>query len=333
MPGALTEITEIATALGTLEANLDAALACRPDRLRNVDAAVWGRVVDAWAAGGQQGEFATAFANGRAFLEADDGLRMRPPRTVEWKGPHRPPGDDVIPADLRIDHVFAISCKYLSRILQNPGPARLFDRCLVGEERGGRDWFDEVAAVEYQALYDAVRAHVGPGLPTRVSDLTGTDRAVLKAALRPRKLPPPAAERWAELCAAVAQTSAARWRERLGDLRGDLRLLWRLLRIGDAPYFVLGTGERGTSLRLRVASTWDWLQASELRAFTVASRPAGQPEVMWRAVVRNRTTREESEVHGHVEVRWSHGRFSGAPEAKVYLDTPLGEVPGYYPLV
>ena len=39
------------------------------------------------------------------------------------------------------------------------------------------------------------------------------------------------------------------------------------------------------------------------------------------------------EVGGHVEVRWSHGRFGGLPEAKVYLDTPHARVPGYFPLV
>jgi hypothetical protein len=35
-------------------------------------------------------------------------------------------------------------------------------------------------------------------------------------------------------------------------------------------------------------------------------------------------------VEGHVELRWSHGRFGGPPEAKVYLDTPHHEVPGYH---
>jgi hypothetical protein len=333
VPGARTEVTEIATGLGMLAPDLDAAVACRPERLRNVSDDVWDRVVAAYRSGHHDASFSTAFANGVAFLWASDGLRLRPPLAVEWKGPHRPPGDDVVPADLRIDHVFSVSCKYLSRILHNPGPARLFDRCLVGEERAGLDWFGEVAPDAYQALYDAVRADVGPGLPARVTDLGAPDRAVLKEALRFRKLPSPAAERWAELCASVSSASAARWQTHLGDLRRDLRLLWRLLRIGDAPYFVLGTDDRGGSLRLRVASTWDWVQASELRAFTVSARPAGQPEVVWRAVVRDRCTAVETEVQGHVEVRWSHGRFSGCPEAKVYLDTPLADVPGYVPLV
>jgi hypothetical protein len=37
-------------------------------------------------------------------------------------------------------------------------------------------------------------------------------------------------------------------------------------------------------------------------------------------------------VEGHVEIRWSHGRFASPPEAKVYLDTPHHQVPGYWPL-
>jgi hypothetical protein len=53
----------------------------------------------------------------------------------------------------------------------------------------------------------------------------------------------------------------------------------------------------------------------------------------WRAVARDRATGTDREVCGHVEIRWSHGRFCGPPEAKVYLDTPHDRVPGYFPLV
>jgi hypothetical protein len=48
--------------------------------------------------------------------------------------------------------------------------------------------------------------------------------------------------------------------------------------------------------------------------------------------VRDRATHETHEVAGHIEVRWSHGRFGGPPEAKGYLDTPHHLVPGYFPL-
>ena len=331
MPAPLTEITEIATALGTLAFDLPTAVRARPDRLRNVSEIVWHRLVEAFDDGQRREAFATAFANGQAFLAADDGLRRRPPRLVEWKGPHRPPGDDVIPADIRIDHVYQVSCKYLSKVMHNPGPARLFDRLLVGEERAPADWFGVVAPDEYQTFYEAVREHVGAVLPSLVTDLTALDRAVLKEALRPRTLPVSVQPAWTELCGAVARASAGRWASNIGNPRTQLRLLWRLLRIGDAPYFILGAAGR-EHVRLRVASAWDWVQAFELRSFEVASRPRGQPEVAWVAVVEERVSGRRTSIDGHIEIRWSHGRLQGSPEAKVYLDTPHHEVPGYYSL-
>ena len=45
-------------------------------------------------------------------------------------------------------------------------------------------------------------------------------------------------------------------------------MLWRLLRIGSAPYFVLGSN-REESLRLRVGTPWDWRQAFRFRRFDV----------------------------------------------------------------
>ena len=59
---------------------------------------------------------------------------------------------------------------------------------------------------------------------------------------------------------------------------------------------------------------------------------AGQPLVRWRVDVHDRESDESRVIEGHVEVRWSHGKFGGAPEAKVYLDTPHHEVAGYEPL-
>lgn len=331
MPARLTDITEIATALGTLSPTLPIALAAKPRRLLNVSEPAWTRLVSAYRAGEYMASFETAFANGAALLEAEDGLRRRPPKLVEWKGPHRPPGDDVIPADIRIDHVYQVSCKYLSKVMHNPGPTRLFDRLLVGEERTSENWFATVAPTEYQLFYNDIRAYVGGGLPILVSDLTASDRSLLKAELASRVLPAAVQHSWASFRRAVSEASATRWQANLDSPRKKLRLLWRLLRIAGAPYFVLGT-DRTSHLRLRVASAWDWVQSYELRWMDVAPKAAGQPEVSWRAIVRERDSGVEVDVHGHVEVRWSHGRFQGAPEAKVYLDTPHVEVPGYFTL-
>ena len=332
MPSAKTEITEIVTGLAIAGAT-EVGTGLRERPVANVSDAVWDRLSGLHRAGEHRQEFAAAWANGRAFLAAADGLRGRPPRLVEWKGPTQAPGDEVVPADLRVDHVWLVSCKYLSRVLANAAPARLFDRALAGgPAQVAGDWYAEVAPDAYQALYAQVRLELGAraALPPHATDLTPGHRAELRAYLD-AGWSPEAQAAYRALAVAVGKASADRWRRSIAKRPQAEALLWRLLRIGSAPYFVLGA-QRDRTLRLRVMTPWDWRQSHELKRFDVWGDDAGQPQVRWQAVVRRRVTGEEDTVDGHVEVRWSHGRFGKPPEAKAYLDTPHHRVPGYVPL-
>lgn len=335
-------MTELLTGLGMLGApDLDTALGGgRPTALANVSEAQFQQVAAAATEPDLRPLADAAFANGRAFLRAADGLRGRPPRRVEWKGPHRPPGYDLLPADLRVDHVYLVSCKYQSRLLANVSPAHVFDRLLrVRSGAAAVDWYAVVAPDAYRDLYEAVRAELDPqarqvlggSLPARLADLQPGHRQWL-AERCARRWPPAVVPVYGAFCAAVAEATAARWSGALPDVRDRQELLWRLLRLSDVPYFVLGTGRQGQPLRLRIGTPWDWRQGFRLRAFVLEPSPAGQPQVDWRADVLDVATGRLRVVRGHVEVRWSHGRFSGMPEAKVYLDTPHTEVPGYFPL-
>lgn len=326
-----TAITEVVTGLGMLGFDdIEPALAARPETITNVPADVWDALARAWKDARHPDVFTAAFMNGRRFFSARDALRGRVPLIVEWKGAHRAPGDEVVPADLRIDHVYLVSCKYLSRIVMNASPHHVFERLLAGGHgrRGSTDWFREVAPDEHDALYAAVRDYAGVQLPVAASDLDASQRRTIASALRDG-WPDGAAERYQALVERTAGESATRWRE---AVRGhEEAMLWRLLRIGSAPYFVLGASPRGF-LRLRIATPWDWRQHYELRAFDIDARAGGQPIVAWSACVRDRTTATEQQIDGHVEVRWSHGRLGAPPEAKVYLDTPHTDVPGYFAL-
>ena len=177
-----------------------------------------------------------------------------------------------------------------------------------------------------------VRLELGTraSLPPHAADLTPTHRAELRAYLD-AGWSADAQAGYRALGVEVGKASADRWRRTLARRPDAEAVLWRLLRIGSAPYFVLGA-QRDRTLRLRVMTPWDWRQAHELRRFDVWGDDAGQPQVRWQAVVRDRGTGEERPVDGHVEVRWSHGRFGKPPEAKAYLDTPHHQVPGYVPL-
>ena len=313
--------------------SIEDALTARPAEMVSVAPETWGLLRRAYDGGALASEFASAWANGRAFLQATDGLRRRRPLVIEWKGAHRMPGDEVAPVDLRIDHVFLVSCKYLSRITINASPFHLFERLLQGGH-GLRetDWYAHVASDRYQALYEAVRAQLDLGsLPSAVSELRTGERRLLSVTLGPG-WPPAVGELRSEFVATVASETARRWRDRANSTQASEALFWRMLRMGSAPYFVLGSSPLAP-LRLRVATPWDWRTSFRLRSFDVSPQPGGQPRVEWRAVVESRLTGVLHEVLGHVEIRWSHGQFSGNPEAKVYLDTAHGEVPGYFHLV
>jgi hypothetical protein len=229
--------------------------------------------------------------------------------------------------------VWLISCKYLSKVLANAAPARLFDRNLAaGPSATGADWYALVAPEEYQALYAQVRLELGTRatLPPHAADLTPAHRAELRAYLD-AGWSPDAQQRYRELAVAVGKASADRWKRSLSKRAQAEAMLWRLLRIGSAPYFVLGA-QRDRSLRVRVMTPWDWRQAFALKRFDVWGDDAGQPQVRWQAQVLDRASGDTVAVDGHVEVRWSHGRFGKPPEAKAYLDTPHHRVPGYVEL-
>jgi hypothetical protein len=379
-------VTEVGTGLGMLGVpDLDRVLADRPAVMRSLSPEDWDTLDLVRSGGGFDAEFHAAWENGRAFLGAREGLRGRLPEVVEWKGSVKAPGDEVAPVDLRVDHVYLVSCKYLSNILFNVSPSQVFDNLLIGgsTRRGrdaGLDWYAEVAPEPYQQLYALVRRAImseasaggdatvpvppssggrrdpgpqalpglevasaeGPAvaahstaaladLPVQAVDLSQEQRTALGRRLS-AGWPPEAKAAYEAMSEAVAQASAARWRAALSGGRSAAEaMLWRLLRMGATPYFVLGSST-SQSLRLRIATTWDWRQLFTLQRLEIFAQSGGQPRVGWTATVRARSSSDVHQISGHVEVRWSHGRFGGFPEAKGYLDTAHHHVPGYFAL-
>jgi hypothetical protein len=334
VPDPRTTITELVTGLGMLGFDEPAvAVEARPSAMVSIAPALWDDL-ERWSASPVwASEFAAAFRNGAVFLSAPDALRGRVPIRIDWRGSTKPVDDDLVPADLRVDHVYLVSCKYLSRILGNAAPARLFDgllRLRLPSERVS--WFETVAAEELAALTRVSTASAGLAPVAHLGTLSRVDVEQLRASLRGNQWPETCRPAWQALVAAVSERTADRWRASISSREDMVRLLWRLLRIGPTPYFVLGVGNRGP-LRLRVLTSWDWSYRYRLEDFEITAGTGGQPIVGWSAHVRDRDQGRIDAVTGHVEIRWSHGRLTGAPEAKIYLDTSHAEVPGYLPLV
>jgi len=333
MPSERTLVTELATALGMVgPPDIEDVLGSRPPALATLDDGAWNLLCGLYRSGAHAAGFRGGFANGQAFLHAPGALAGRIPRQIEWTGGRKLLGDEVVPVDLRIDHVYLVSCKYLSKVLQNASPARLVEGLLTFRHLDDRrDWYQRVAPDAYQSLYRACLDAVGAcGFPASVTDLGPADRQRLSPLLDDRGWPDGTEAEHAAFCRAVSEETARRWR---ATLRRDEReaMLWRLLRIGSAPYFVLG-GDGRDAMRLRVDTPWDWRQRFRLEELAIEPQSFGQPRVGWRATYLDRRSGRAGEVHGHVQIRWSHGRFRQRPEAKIYLDTPHALVPGYHGL-
>ena len=119
-------------------------------------------------------EFLAAWANGQAFLHAADGLRGRPPRLVEWKGPtqapgrrggaRRPAGRSRVAGQLQVPVQGARQRGAQPPV--RPGPR------AGGPARTAGDWYAEVAADAYQALYALVRIELGTERRSRPTPAT-----------------------------------------------------------------------------------------------------------------------------------------------------------------
>lgn len=327
-----TLISELTTGLGMIRRTLPEAIDHIPSELTGVTAQDWTTLRSLYASGEHATLFARSFANGRAFATSDVALRHRQPGEVEWCGKRKLRGEGAIPADLRIDHVYLVSCKYDSKNILNSGPSKLFDNRLRNGPQSMISWYEEVAGSAYQGYYSAVRAHYDLSeLPEHVGDLGPADRTVLTDVL-PRSLPDELRPTLSLFCLAVSEASAARWRRSIGrseQERTDFAMT--LLRIPQAVYFLLGQ-DGASPQRFKVLSRWDWATRFRLKDFLVTSSTALQPTVNWAIEVSDRTTGDVLMATGHVEVRWSHGRFNKSPEAKVYLDSPLAVTPGFVAL-
>ena len=333
-----TRLTELATAVGLVyEPSVADPLHLRDLVVPGLDADVWQpAVLPATEVGSTNRELLLrALANGRAFRHTV--LRGRRPDHVEWVGGSRAVWTSDIPRDLTVDGVWFIQAKYDSTCVLNTSPGSLVDDLLADHSPEARhSWFEEVALDQLQAFYRQVRSDVDTWratdtLPDDVRDLDRPAKATLKTGMRGGAPSPAQDDAYAALCRAVSLETTLRWRHRLhaSTLPQRTQMLFRMLRIAGGPYWLLGT-KGHEPLRLRVADTRSWRDRFELRRFEILDAHAGQPQVDWRAEVRDGPDRHV--VEGYCEIRWSHGKLQGNPECKVQVTTPLPLIPGYEPM-
>ena len=264
-------------------------------------------------------------------------------KTVQWTGPHQQATTTSVAKDLLVANT-PISVKTESNVVANLSPSNMMVNLPGGMAPSSREenWFLSTRPDEYQDLYVFVQA-----MRSELQDLSQDVRTFEKQASRADRKriqkilkeysPEEKSEftrRYRKLCHGVAESSAAIFNENLSTSlasrarRAVLEDLSRwFFRLDAVPYILCGIDDK-EDFSLGVPDLTSWFREWEF-ADVVASPDLnrGQSVVDFIMTCRKKDDLSEQRIAYHAEIRWSHGRFSGSPESKLYKEFAWRDLP------
>lgn len=283
----------------------------------------------------------------RKFFEL--GLHLRETRfgdvtQLVWSGPQQQAMTASGAKDLFIPSLnLPISVKNESNVVLNASPHNLFRSLPQGKAFASRaeHWFLEKDPVGYQKLYEFARSRFRKDLPRDVSvfenQITRSIRDEFQDFVT-KGLNSQSKKQfnvfYKEMCGAVSQNSANEFNERLDNLPSNERsavhetIMRQFFRIDTVPYLLVGLDKRkGFAVQIPDLTTWK----KQWRVGNVKAMPdLGRGQSVVKITITTTDKNKKSVICDfgfRVEIRWSHGKFCGNPEGKLYKSFAWLEVP------
>lgn len=263
--------------------------------------------------------------------------------SIRWCGPDKQARTDSGARDLIAANT-PISVKAGSNVLANKSPAYIFDSLPQGSPSPDRseNWFLLMDHSGYQALYSFVRniRLARFDFPESVEEFdhvaSKSEREEVKDEID--KLSAAQRQNFDELylsmCRKVAEVSAELFnRNYLSTMRGPApkwvieSITRNLFRIDSVEYIMAGTeGSKVYAIRMPSLSQWkkEW-EIVDVQAIPELTR--GQSRVQLVVQYKRKKDPQIFSASFHIEIRWSHGKFVQAPEAKLYKDFKWANIP------
>jgi len=348
MPTLRTEASEISVALGILGLHPHDALT-QPDIRRYFSGTLsWPKYQDFLSEYNRREHLhsrmhrvGTKLRNAEPLFSHVDALR--------WAGPDRQASTASAPADLIVANT-PVSVKADSNVVANPSPHNLIYNLPSGQafSKNEENWYIEQDFNGFQLLYDFVRrSHPSLSyLPANAIDFEQgaslQDRNLVQSVIRNYS----DHERhkfiqiYLSMCHTVAQRSADAFNSRISaSLNSKARvavteyLMRWFFRLDSVSYLLCGIdADQEFAVRIPSLTQWksEWLLDS-IRAVPDLSRR--QSVVNFKLHFIDRNNQRSFTAPFHTELRWSHGRFCGSPEAKLYKDFHWRDLPFFNILV
>jgi hypothetical protein len=261
---------------------------------------------------------------------------------VVWAGMDKSNDHGPVAIDLLIEKPKTrISVKENAQLFQNPSPVKVFQNWPKGNFNASRDgdWFIEVAKTEINDYFQACGGLKITGFRTVTEyykNVTGKDSNGLKkrkkftehvTSLHERKLQN-VIDSYQTMCRKVSNESARIFNENMGPIldpangkissNETLRKLFSFyFKLDNEKYLLCGT-ENNQAFAVVVDDLETWESKFSIVNIQAKAMGIGQAETLLTFTFCNKTNQKPFEYSIKAEIRWSHGKFCGNPESKLY---------------
>ena len=258
------------------------------------------------------------------------------PNNVKWTGAKNIGAYTSVAKDIEVSN-YRVSVKENADVFINGSPERIFiytPQGLIGQTVRGCDWFYKIAPVEYNDYYQACIHELNitefPSEVTKFYDeLNKEQRKIFGKKVKSLHDAKNcnALEKYSKLCQKVSEESAKQFNSNLSKRKQALSPIFHFFfKINGISYMLAGT-EKSRSFAVLLPSSDEWIRGYEFKNIIAKPKIAGQPEVILECLFYDKKNKKEFVVDLKIEIRWSHGKFCGNPEAKVYKQWSYDSLP------
>jgi len=239
-----------------------------------------------------------------------------------------------------------ISVKVKSHVVYNLSPFNIFVSIPSGMQlaKNSPNWFIEQANDEINELYLYVKSHCFDSFPDDIYEFgkkaKKEDRKRIKNIIAKfsSKQKVGFYELYIAMCHKVASNSAETFNTKLeASLKSNLKsstielMAKTFFRINAVEYIFCGI-DKTKDFAVVVPDLTDWKRKWKIIGVSAAPDLSREQSVV-NISVECESNKKKYTFNYHVEIRWSHGKFCGSPEGKLYKEFPWLDVPFYKPLI
>lgn len=269
--------------------------------------------------------------------------------SLQWAGPNRQASTATASADLVVANI-PVSVKAGSNVVANPSPHNLIINLPGGQafSQNEANWYIVQDLAGFQALYEYVRhsdsslSYLPRAVEAFESIATSADRdrvqEVIRSYTKPRNRR--FIDLYLEMCHTVAASSAAVFNEQIAGSFGSKskmavieNLMRWFLRLDSISYVLCGI-DAGREFGVRIPSITQWKSSWSLDGIRAEPDLGRRQSVVDFSLDFSKANGEAAHAGPfHTQLRWSHGRFCGSPEAKLYKEFHWAQNAFFEPLL